>query len=109
MPKPLLGALLAVAAACLTAMPALAATHPKIVMYATKTCGYCAKARAYFTERGVPWEERDIETSAQAAREFKSLGGVGTPLILIGDERLVGFQASKIDAALAKNTAPVRR
>ena len=57
----------------------------------------------------MPWEERDIETSAQAAREFKSLGGVGTPLILIGDERVTGFQASKIDAALAKAMAPAHR
>ena len=69
MPKLLLGALFAVAA-CFASASALAAAHPKVVMYATKTCGYCAKARAYFTERGVPWEERDIETSAQAAREL---------------------------------------
>jgi len=107
MPKVLLGALFAVT--CFASASLLAATHSKVVMYATKTCGYCAKARAYFTERGVPWEERDIEASTQAAHEFKSLGGVGTPLILIGDERVTGFQASKIDAALAKNTAPEHR
>ncbi|WP_300619762.1 hypothetical protein [Dokdonella sp.] len=53
----------------------------------------------------MQWDERDVETSAQAAREWKALGGTGTPVIVIGDERIVGFQPQRIDAALAKRGA----
>lgn len=101
--KPILGASLAIVTFVgIACAQAATAADAKVVMYATKTCGYCAKARAYFAEHGTSWEERDIETSAQAAREFKSLGGVGTPLIVIGEEHIAGFQPQRIDAALAK-------
>lgn len=88
--------------------PVAAATEPtagapKIVMYATQTCGYCAKARAYFKTRGLRWEERDIETSAQAKQEWKTLGGLGTPLILVDEEKVNGFHQARLDTLLAKH------
>jgi len=79
-----------------------AAGQLRVVMYATATCGYCAKARAYFKERGVEWEERDIDTSAQARSEWKELGGFATPLIVINKQRLIGFSQVDLDAELAK-------
>ncbi|MBO9662135.1 glutaredoxin family protein [Dokdonella sp.] len=78
------------------------AGEPKIVMYATQTCGYCAKAREYFKAHGVTWDERDIETSAQAEQEWKALNGQGTPLILIGEEKVSGFHQARLDTLLAK-------
>jgi len=100
--KPILHVLLATAAAAGASLAHAADAKTDVVMYATRTCGYCAKAREHFRARGVRWDERDVETSAQAAREWKALGGVGTPVIVIGDERIVGFQPQRIDAALAK-------
>ena len=75
---------------------------PKVTMYATATCGYCAKARTYFAEHHVPYEERDIEKSEQAAAEWQANGGIGTPLILIGETKINGFDEKRIDAELAK-------
>ena len=74
---------------------------PEVVMYATRDCGYCAKARAYFDARGVAFEERDIDASPQARREWKEKGGVGTPLILINGRHFQGFDQSGLDAALS--------
>jgi mycoredoxin len=82
---------------------AAAAQSVDVIMYATKTCGYCAKARAYFKRHGVAFQERDIETSAQAQKEWKSLGGAGTPMILVDGERIYGFNQTALDAALAKH------
>lgn len=102
-------AVLAIAATALIAVSspaaAQAATKADAIMYATQTCGYCAKAREHFRARGVTWDERDVETSLDAAREFKALGGKGTPVIVIGDEHIVGFQPQRIDAALARRAA----
>ena len=77
------------------------AQTPKVVMYTAKDCGYCAQARAYFKERNVQWDERDISTSPQAHKEWKEKGGVGTPLILINGRHFQGFDQSGLDAALS--------
>lgn len=99
---------LALAASFTVAVSPLAmarsSAKPNVVMYATQACGYCIKAREHFRARGVAWDERDVQTSAQAAQEFRALGGKGTPLIVIGDERIVGYHAQRIDAALARHT-----
>ncbi len=78
------------------------AKSPEVVMYTTRTCGYCVKARAWLKERGVEWNERDIETSADAAREWKALGGVGTPLVVINGTPFTGFSPQLLAGELAK-------
>lgn len=87
------------------AATASAVAPPKVVMYATSDCGYCAKARAYFNERGVAFEERDIDASPVARREWKEKGGVGTPLILINGRHIQGFDQSGLDAMLSAEGA----
>ena len=74
---------------------------PDIVMYATASCGYCKKARAYFTAHHVTWREVDIESSAAAKQDWEAKQGMGTPLIFIDGQRIEGFVQAKLDAALA--------
>jgi glutaredoxin len=62
-----------------------------IIMFTTEHCPYCKKAKTYLASHGVAWCERDIEWSDEAALLFKQLGGVGTPLTIIGDEIIGGF------------------
>jgi glutaredoxin len=76
--------------------------QPEVVMYAIEACGYCARARAYFQQRGISWKEFDIERDTAAAKRFAELGGVGTPLIFVGDERIAGFSPERIEQALAR-------
>jgi glutaredoxin 3 len=87
-----------------TALPVVGATAHAVdvIMYATKDCPYCAQTREYLTSHGVQWEERDIDTSPQAAAEWKAKGGGGTPLVLINGEQIQGFDKAKLDAELAK-------
>jgi mycoredoxin len=91
-----------VALASLAGAPGVTATSTAdVVMYATRDCGYCAKARAYFDARGIAFEERDIDASPEARREWKEKGGVGTPLILINGRHIQGFDQSGLDAMLS--------
>ena len=77
------------------------APAPKVVMYTTADCGYCARARAWFEQRGIAWQEIDILASEAARREFQSRGGQGTPLIFVGETRVTGFDPVRLEALLA--------
>jgi len=74
--------------------------RPTVVMYTTPTCGYCHRAKAYFNERDIQFTERDVTQSSLARRQFKALNGRGVPLIIIGDQRIPGFNKAAIERAL---------
>ncbi len=74
----------------------------RVVMFSAPGCGYCVKAKDYFNQKGVAFEEHDVNTSEDARRRFQSLGGRGVPLILIGERQINGFDPQAIQAALAK-------
>jgi len=75
----------------------------KVILYATKWCGYCKKARSLLTENNIQFYEYDIEESQEGAKQHKSLGGKGIPVLLINGEVLKGYNPSKI-LALANKT-----
>jgi glutaredoxin-like YruB-family protein len=75
-----------------------AAKH--VVMYTTAQCPACQQAKKYFAQRGVNYEERNVEQSRQAAEEFQKLGGHGVPLIMVGNNRMEGFSPQALDKML---------
>lgn len=74
-----------------------------IIMFTTESCPYCKKAKTYLASQGVSWCERDIEWSDDDRQLFIKLGGVGTPLTVIGDVVIGGFHDEKrYNKALSK-------
>jgi GrxC family glutaredoxin len=63
-----------------------------VVMYATRTCGYCARARALLTRKGVPFTEIEA-VSGSAAREeaLQRTGRTSVPQIFVGERHIGGF------------------
>lgn len=92
-----------VASAAMAAPSKGKAPSPDIIMYTTQTCGYCAKARNYLKARNLDWDERDIERSEAARKEWSALGGKGTPVIVIDGKALMGFSEAGVSAELAKH------
>ena len=84
-----------------SAAPSTTAASPKVVMYATHWCPYCAKARAHFRNNGIVYVEHDIETSPAGRAEYQQLGGRGVPLILVGEQRMTGFAEARFDELYA--------
>jgi glutaredoxin len=74
----------------------------EVVMYATTTCPYCAKTRELFAEQGVKYTEYQIDKSEAANTEFLAKGGIGVPLLYIGERRIDGFRETTIREALAE-------
>lgn len=69
----------------------------QVTMYATSWCGYCKKAREYFTKNNIPFIEYDIEKNAQAKRKYDSFGGKGVPVIFVGEQRMNGFNVASFN------------
>jgi len=71
-----------------------------IVLFTTASCPYCKKARSLLISKGKRWCERDINISAEYHKVFKSLGGKGVPLAVIGDKLIKGYREDQYIAAL---------
>ena len=80
--------------------PAATAGASKVKLYTTTWCGYCKRAKAYLQARGTPFQEIDVETSAQGQREFQALGGRGVPVILVGNQRMDGYSEGTLAGML---------
>jgi glutaredoxin len=73
---------------------------PRVVMYSAGWCGVCDRARDWMREHAIAFDEYDIEHSRKGRRDYKRLKARGVPVILIGDQRMNGFSASKLQAML---------
>ena len=69
-----------------------ASGNPRLVMYATETCGYCRDARRYFARHGIDYEERQIDREPAARHDYAVLLGQGTPLLFNGFRTASGFR-----------------
>lgn len=79
---------------------AQAEARQPVKIFTTAWCGYCKKAKAHLAARGVPYREIDVEISDSGQREYRELRGRGVPVILVGSQRMDGFDAKGLDAML---------
>jgi len=83
--------------------PELAAARRRVpvVMYSTDWCGVCRRARQYFAENQISFEEHDVDRDPRAREEYLRLNPRrSVPTIKVGDEVIVGFSAQAVNAAL---------
>jgi len=69
--------------------------RPAVVMYSTVWCGVCRRAKQYFQANKIPFSEYDVETSAKGKADFTRLKGQGVPIILVGKQRMNGFDQTR--------------
>lgn len=68
-----------------------------VTIYSTPTCGYCKAAKAFFKEHNVKYTEHDVAADREKAQEMLSKSGqMGVPVIVIGDELVVGFDEPRV-------------
>lgn len=72
----------------------------EVVIYTTAWCGYCKKAKAFMDARGVRYREVDVEASESGRQDFARLGGRGVPIILVGAQRMDGFDQAGLEGML---------
>jgi glutaredoxin 3 len=75
--------------------------NKNVTIYTTPTCHFCKMAKDFFDEKGVQYTSHDVAADAQKRAEMIELTGqLGVPVIVIGDEVLVGFDRSRLAAKL---------
>ena len=66
-------------------------SRPKVVMYATGWCPYCGRARELLEQKGVAFEEIDVDVTPTARAEMLARSGRRTvPQIFIGETHVGG-------------------
>ena len=79
----------------------------KVFVYALSTCPYCRMTKKYLDEAEVAYESLDVDLlegdeKSEAVAKVKELsGGTSFPVVLIGDEVIVGFNKSRIKELLS--------
>lgn len=69
----------------------------KITIYSTPTCHFCHAAKDFFTSKGIVYEDFNVSADLDKRKEMiEKSGQMGVPVILIGDEMIVGFNKPKV-------------
>lgn len=72
-----------------------------VTIYSTPTCSWCQIAKEHLTASGISFEDIDVSTDQQRAKEMvEKSGQMGVPVIDIDGEIIVGFDRARIDSLL---------
>ncbi|MDB5225116.1 MAG: Glutaredoxin-like protein YruB-family [Candidatus Adlerbacteria bacterium] len=72
-----------------------------VTIYSTPTCHFCEMAKDFFAEKGIEYTGYDVSTDAAKREEMIQMTGqLGVPVIVIGDEMMVGFDRAKVAGKL---------
>jgi len=58
--------------------------------------------KEYLSQKQVSFSDRDITKDPAAISELQKLGFMTTPVTLIGDQVIVGFDVPKLEEALSR-------
>lgn len=81
-------------------------TQPELILYTQPGCGESAKVRAWLTEHGIAFTERDASADPAAAAALAATGTFATPLVVVGKRTIVGFRPAAMEAALKTSGEP---
>ncbi len=72
-----------------------------VTIYTTPSCVYCKKAKAFFKEHNVEYEEKDVSSDQAVAEEMMHKSGqMGVPVIDIDGGIIIGFDEEALREAL---------
>ena len=73
----------------------------KVKVYSTPVCSWCHKTKEFLQENKIQFEEVDVSSNQEAAKEmFEKTGQMGVPVVEIDGETIVGFDKNKLKKSL---------
>jgi len=68
-----------------------------VTIYSTPTCHFCHMAKEFFAEKNVEFTDFDVAADTEKRKEMvEKSGQMGVPVIIIGDDIIVGFNKPKV-------------
>lgn len=75
---------------------------PDVTVYTSPTCHYCHLAKEWLSERNIAFVEKDVTHTENALEVMEKTDMMGTPVIVVGDEIILGFDQSRLAELLVK-------
>lgn len=63
-------------------------------IYSTPNCKFCIKAKEFFAEHGVEFEEVDVSEDRQVVEDIS--GQRGVPVIVVDEQVIVGYNENAL-------------
>jgi glutaredoxin len=74
-----------------------------VVVYTTGWCSVCKRAKAWMSEQGIGYEERNVESSADYASAMRALNPKGSvPTFDVDGEVMIGFSEQGLLATMKR-------
>jgi len=74
---------------------------PTVIVYSTPTCPYCHAAKQFLKDNKIKFKDIDVSKDRKAAEEMiEKSEQMGVPVIIIGEQVIVGFDREAIKKAL---------
>ncbi len=72
-----------------------------VEIYSTPSCHFCHMAKDFFKEKNVPFTDFNVaEDTAKRQEMVEKSGQMGVPVIIIGNDLIVGFNKPLISKLL---------
>lgn len=75
------------------------------IVYTSTHCQYCKQVKSFLTDKGVEFEERNIDQDERFAEELWNTGMRSVPVTVIGDARILGYNVTQLMRALEEQQA----
>ena len=73
-----------------------------VIIYSTPVCHFCHLAKDYFAANNIAFTEHDVASDMEKRTEMVDMTGqMGVPVIVIGDDLIIGFDEAKVKEILA--------
>ncbi len=73
----------------------------RVIVFTSPHCPWCRKVKVHLKKNRIRFREIDVSKNHSAARDIvRKTGQQGTPVILVNNRPIVGFNKSKLNRML---------
>jgi glutaredoxin len=73
-----------------------------VIVYTSTNCPHCRQVKSFLSDKGISYEERNIEQNDEFAQQVWDMGLRAVPVTLIGEHRIAGMNKLQFEKALAE-------
>jgi glutaredoxin len=71
-----------------------------VIVYTSTNCPHCRQVKGFLADKGIQYEERNIEQNDDFAQQVWDMGLRAVPVTVIGEHRIVGMNITQFNKLL---------